>query len=56
MGKFAFGLFMILLIFKAIGFGISWFIVFLPLIIILVAILASTIILGFVAWLLNKLG
>lgn len=54
MGKFAFGLFMVLLILKIIGFSISWFIVFLPLIIISVGILAGTVILGFVAWLLNK--
>lgn len=56
MGKFAFAMFVILMILKLLGFGISWLIVFLPIILLLVFVTCATVILGFIAWIFNKLG
>lgn len=56
MGKLAFGLFAIFLILKIIGFSISWIIVFLPLIIIGVIVLGTTVLFGLIAWFMNMLG
>lgn len=56
MGKLAFGLFAILLILKIIGLSISWIIVFLPLIVIGVIVLGTTVLFGLIAWFMNMLG